>query len=132
MGSYVTFGITIQYVAFEILSHSVLCRIRGYVVWYYVVRYYVVWYYVIRHYVAFWVMSFSIMCIRHYVAFGIMSFGIVLFSVMLFGLLLVYLVHSVIKTILSKTFGDQKLFSVTHSDTTTILSNTFRYQNYSQ
>ena len=35
----------------RILSHSVLCRIRGYVVWHYVVR----------DYVAFGDMSFSIM-----------------------------------------------------------------------
>ena len=63
-----------HYVAFGIMSHSALCRFRGYVVW---------------HYVAFGLMSFGIMlfgimlhsalcCIRpyvlrHSVAFGIMS-----------------------------------------------------------
>ena len=36
---------------FGILLHSVLCHIRGYVVWHYVVR----------HYVAFGIMSFGIM-----------------------------------------------------------------------
>ena len=78
-----------------VLCHSALCRILGYVV---------------QHNVH------SALCrIRHYVAFGIMSFGIVLFAVKSFGLLSVYLVHSVIKTIFCKTFGDQKLFSVTLS-----------------
>ena len=41
----------LEFVGFSILSHSALCRIWGYVGWYYVVR----------HYVAFGVMSFSIM-----------------------------------------------------------------------
>ena len=54
-----------------IISHLVLCRIRGYVVWHYVVL----------HYVAFGI---------QYVAFGLMSFGYVSFGVMSFGLLLVY------------------------------------------
>ena len=40
-----------NFFAFRILSHWVLCRIRGYVVRYYVVR----------HYVSFGVMSFGIM-----------------------------------------------------------------------
>ena len=48
---------------FGIMSHLALCRIRDYVVWYYV----------LRHYVAFGIMSFGIMshsalcCIRPYV-----------------------------------------------------------------
>ena len=63
-----TFG-TVLYVAFGIWSHSVLCRIRGYVV---------------RHNVAFGLMSFGI------VSFGLMLFGLMSFGVMLFGLLSVY------------------------------------------
>ena len=54
-----------NFFAFRILSHWVLCCIRGYVVRYYVVR--------------------------HYVAFGIVSSGIMSFSVMSFSLLSVYL-----------------------------------------
>ena len=53
-----------NFFAFRILSHWVLCCIRGYVVRYYVVR--------------------------HYVAFGIVSSGIMSFSVMSFSLLSVY------------------------------------------
>ena len=49
---------------FGIMSHSALCRIRGYVV---------------RHYV-----------LRHNVAFGLMSFGYVSFGVMSFGIMSVY------------------------------------------
>ena len=70
------------------MSHSVLCRIQGYVV-----RHYVVWHYVLQDYVAFGVMSFGItshsaLChIRHYVTFGLMWFGIVSFDEMLFGIM---------------------------------------------
>ena len=73
---------------FGIMSHSALCRIRGYFVW---------------HYVAFGVMSFSIMshlalfCIQPYVVRLCVVRHIVakpkLFDVMSFGLLSVYLLE---------------------------------------
>ena len=58
------------------MTHSVLCRIGGYVVGYFV----------IRDYVAFGVKY----VVQHNVAFGLTSFWIVLFRLMLFGVMSVY------------------------------------------